>query len=56
LREAPVMDQRSFGTGKIAMAVMATLAGVMLWSFGIEFVLRNYVFISPQVNSVQKIK
>lgn len=50
------MGQRSFGKGKIALVVMATMAGVLLWSFGVEFVLQNYVFVSPQVNSAQKIK
>jgi hypothetical protein len=50
------MDQRSFGKGRVAMAVIATMAGVLLWSLGIEFVLHSYVFTSLQVNSVQRTK
>jgi hypothetical protein len=50
------MDQRFSGKGKLAMAIIATMAAVILWSFGIEFVLHNYVFISPPETSIQKSK
>jgi hypothetical protein len=47
LLEAQVMDLRFFGKNKLAMAVMATTVAIVLWGFGVEFVLHNYVFISP---------
>jgi hypothetical protein len=49
------MNGRSYEKGKFAMAIMATTAVVLLWGFGVEFVLNKYVFISPPVHSVQKI-
>jgi hypothetical protein len=51
----PVMDRRSSEKSKFAMAIIATTAAVLLWGFGAEFVLKNYVFVSPPVHSVQKV-
>jgi hypothetical protein len=49
------MDRRSSEKSKFAMAIIATTAAVLLWGFGAEFVLKNYVFVSPPVHSLQKV-
>jgi hypothetical protein len=51
-----VMDQESSGKGKVAAGIVGTVAAVLLWGFGIEYVLHNYVFVSPPENSVQQVK
>jgi hypothetical protein len=51
----PVVNRRFSERGKFATAIIATMAAVLLWGFGTEFVLKNYVFVSPPVHSVQKV-
>jgi hypothetical protein len=48
------MDQRSSGKGRLAVAILGTMVAVILWSFGIEFVLHTYIFILPPEHSIQK--
>jgi hypothetical protein len=50
------MDQRSFMTGKASLLVAGTAAAVLLWGFGVEYMLHTYVFPSPPEISVQKSK
>jgi hypothetical protein len=45
-----------YGKRKVATGIVATVVAVMLWGFGVEYVLHNYVFISPPENAVQKMK
>lgn len=49
------MDQRFFGRNKLAVAVIATTLAVLLWSFGVELVLHNYIFVPPPETSILKI-
>jgi hypothetical protein len=42
--------------GKATALVAGTLAAVLLWGFGVEYVLHNYVFLSPPEISIQKLK
>jgi hypothetical protein len=44
------------GKGKVAAGIAATVVVAMLWGFGVEYVLHNYVFISPPENAVQTMK
>ena len=50
------MDQRSLMTGKATLLVAGTVAAVLFWGFGVEYVLHNYVFPSPPEISVQTLK
>jgi len=50
------MDRRSSRIGKATGLVAVTMAAVLLWGFGVEYVLHNYVFLSPPEISVQKLK
>jgi hypothetical protein len=50
------MDRESHSKGKTAAAILATVAAILLWGFGAEYVLQNYVFVSPPESSFQKIK
>jgi hypothetical protein len=45
----------SLKKGRFAAAIIATTVAVLIWGFGVEFVLKNYVFVSPPVHSIQKI-
>ncbi len=47
-------EQRFSGKRKVAMAIVGTTAVILLWGFGVDFVLHNYIFVSPTENSVQK--
>jgi hypothetical protein len=46
--------QPGSGKGKVAAGIVATVVAAMLWGFGVEYVLHNYVFISPPENAIQK--
>jgi hypothetical protein len=50
------MDREPFRKGKVAAGIVATVAAVLLWGFGVQYVLHNYVFLSPPESSFQKIK
>jgi hypothetical protein len=50
------MDQQSTGRGKTTVLISGTVAAVLLWGFGLEYVLHAYVFISPPENSIHKTK
>jgi hypothetical protein len=41
------MDQQSTGRRKTTVLIAGTVAAVLLWGFGIEYLLHAYVFISP---------
>jgi hypothetical protein len=51
----PVVNRISLKKGRLATAIIATMVAALIWGFGVEFVLTNYVFVSPPVHSVQKI-
>ncbi len=38
------------------MFIAATVVAVLLWGFGVEYVLRAYVFMPPPENAIQTIK
>jgi hypothetical protein len=44
------------GKRKVAVGIAATVVVAILWGFGVEYVLHNYVFISPPENAAQKMK
>jgi hypothetical protein len=44
------------GKRKVAAGIVATVVLCVLWGFGAEYVLRNYVVISPPENAIQKMK
>jgi hypothetical protein len=48
------MDRESHSKGKITAAIVATVAAVLLWGFGAEYVLQNCVFVSPPESSFQQ--
>jgi hypothetical protein len=50
------MDRRSSITGKATALVAATVAAVLLWGFGVEYMLHSYVFPSPPEISIHKMK
>jgi hypothetical protein len=50
------MDQGSSGKGKVAAGIVATVAAVLIWGFGVEYVLHSYVFVSPPERSVRHIR
>jgi hypothetical protein len=50
------MDRKTFSKGKVAAGIVVTVAAVLLWGFGVEYVLHSYVFLSPPETSFQKIK
>jgi hypothetical protein len=52
------MDRRSSARGKAKAAALiaGTVAAVLLWGFGAQYLLRNYVFLSPPEISIQKMK
>jgi hypothetical protein len=50
------MDQRSSSKGKATMLVAGTVAAILLWGFGVEYLLQNFIFISPPEISVQNLK
>jgi hypothetical protein len=52
---------RNYGSGAIQQrqgrrGIVATVAALLLWGFGLEYVLHSYVFLSPPESSFQKIK
>jgi len=48
------MDRESHGKGKVAAAIAATVAVVLLRDFGAEYVLQIYVFVGPPESSFQQ--
>jgi hypothetical protein len=50
------MDRDSPDKGKVAVVIVATAAAVLLWGFGVEYVLQNYVFVSPPESAFQNVK
>jgi hypothetical protein len=54
--EAPQMKQRSSRNVKVTALITGTVAAVLLWGFGVEYVLHSYFFILPPQNSTQMIK
>ena len=44
------------GKRKVAAGIAVTVVVALLWGFGVEYVLQNYVFISPPANAIQKVK
>jgi uncharacterized membrane protein len=50
------MDQRPSMTGKATALIAGTVVAVLLWGFGVEYMLHNYVFLSPPEISIQKMK
>jgi hypothetical protein len=54
--EAPVMDQQPSRKGKLAAQIAGTVAALLFWGFGLEYMLQTYVFVSPPAISVQHSK
>ncbi len=50
------MDQGSSGKGKVAAGIVATVVAVLIWGFGVEYVLHSYVFVSPPASHFQTAK
>lgn len=50
------MDQQSSEKGRATLLVAGTVAAVLVWGFGVEYVLHNYVFMSPPEIAIQKVK
>jgi len=50
------MKQRSSRNVKVTALITGTVAAVLLWGFGVEYVLHSYFFILPPQNSTQMIK
>jgi hypothetical protein len=46
-RDAPAMDQRSTRRAKVTVFIAGTVVAVLLWGFGIEYVLHADAFVSP---------
>jgi hypothetical protein len=49
------MDQRFSGRSRFAIAVITATVAVVLWGFGVELVLHNYVFVLPPESPIQKV-
>jgi hypothetical protein len=49
------MEQRLSEKSRFAMVVVATTVVVLLWGFGVELVLQNYIFVFPPENVIRKI-
>ena len=43
------VGSRGSEKGRFAMVVAAATVVVLLWGFGVELVLHNYIFVSPPV-------
>jgi hypothetical protein len=43
------------GKGEVAAAIVTSVAVVLPWGFGVEYVLHAYVFVPPPESNVQKI-
>jgi hypothetical protein len=50
------MDRGSSGKGKVAAKIVATVVAVLIWGFGVEYVLHSYVFVSPPESHLQNIR
>jgi hypothetical protein len=47
------MDLEPSGKGKAAVQIAGVVAAMLLWGFGFQYVLQNYVFVSPPAIYVQ---
>jgi hypothetical protein len=47
------MDLEPSGKGRAAVQIAGVVAAMLLWGFGFQYVLQNYVFVSPPAIYVQ---